>query len=132
MKLMGEACEQKRLRAPAESGGTLIDPPLATVGELVEHNAAAAAAYDYDVGGRPLAHLAGDARRELLEAAWDYTRAYRDVPLPGLAPATPVLVAGHQPQLFHPGVWFKNFVLSALAQRYGGVAVNLAIDSDTI
>ncbi|REK12068.1 MAG: hypothetical protein DWQ37_13730 [Planctomycetota bacterium] len=132
MTLMGEACEQKRLRAPVENGGTLIEPPLEQVGELIERNASAIAGFDYDVGGRPLAHLAADARRELLEAAWDYTRAYRDVPRPDLAPETPVLLAGHQPQLFHPGVWFKNFVLSELARRHFGVAVNLAIDSDTI
>ena len=132
MKLMGEACQRRHLRAPAEDGGTLVDPPLSAVGELIEHNAQAAATCDYDIGGRPLSRLAGDARRELLEAAWDYTRAYRDVPLPSRDGATPVLVAGHQPQLFHPGVWFKNFVLSALARRHGGVAVNLAIDSDTI
>jgi hypothetical protein len=132
MKMLGDECERKRLRAPAESGGTLVEPPLERVGEVIERNAAAAAIYDYDVGGRPLSHLAADARRELLEAAWAYTRAYRDVPLPALSPDTPVLVAGHQPQLFHPGVWFKNFVLSDLARRHGGVAVNLAIDSDTI
>lgn len=132
MKLMGEACERKRLRAPGGNGETLIEPPLASIGEVIERNAAAAANYDYDLGGRPLAQLASDARRELLEAAWDYTRGYRDVPLPAIAPQTPVLVAGHQPQLFHPGVWFKNFVLSQLAVRHGGVAVNLAIDSDTI
>ncbi|MEX0979051.1 MAG: hypothetical protein WDZ48_09380 [Pirellulales bacterium] len=129
---MGEACQRRHLRAPVESGATLIDPPLSVVGELIEHNAQAAATYDYDVGGRPLSRLAGDARRELLEAAWDYTRAYRDVPLPSRDGSTPVLVAGHQPHLFHPGVWFKNFALSALARRHGGVAVNLAIDSDTI
>jgi len=132
MKLMGETCLQKKLRAPVASGETLIEPPAVEIGELVERNAAAAATYDYDIGGRPLAQLAVDARRELLEAAWTYTRAYRDVPLPSYAPETPVLVAGHQPQLFHPGVWFKNFVLSGLAQRFVGVAVNLAIDSDTI
>ncbi len=132
MKLMGEACEQKRLRAPARSGETLLEPPLVEIGELIERNAAAAANYDYDIGGRPLSHLAVDARRELMEAAWDYTRAYRDVPLPPMAPETPVLLAGHQPQLFHPGVWFKNFVLGHLAHRHGGVAINLAIDSDTI
>ena len=132
MKLMGEACEQKRLRAPARSGETLLEPPLSEISELIERNASAAANYDYDIGGRPLAHLAVDARRELMEAAWDYTRAYRDVPLPSMVPGTPVLVAGHQPQLFHPGVWFKNFVLSHLAHRHGGVAINLAIDSDTI
>ncbi len=132
MKLMGEACERKRLRAPVENGGTLIEPPLELIGEVIERNAAGASTYDYDIGGRPLAHLAADARRELLESAWDYTRAYRDVPLPSTARETPVLVAGHQPQLFHPGVWFKNFVLSHLAQKHGGVAVNLTIDSDTI
>ncbi len=132
MKLMGEICLQKRLRAPATSGETLVEPPAAEIGALVERNAAAAATYDYDVGGRPLAHLAVDARRELLEAAWVYTRAYRDVPLPPSGAETPVFVAGHQPQLFHPGVWFKNFMLSGLAQRFVGVGVNLAIDSDTI
>jgi hypothetical protein len=132
MKLMSEACERKRLRAPSKSGETLIEPPLSDIGQTIERNAAAAANYDYDIGGRPLSHLAVDARRELMEAAWDYTRAYRDVPLPAMSPETPVLVAGHQPQLFHPGVWFKNFVLSKLAAQFGGVAINLAIDSDTI
>ncbi len=67
--------------------------------------------------GARLSHLAVEARRELMEAAWDYTRSYRDVPLPPMAPDTPLLLAGHQPQLFHPGVWFKNFVLGRLAQQ---------------
>ncbi len=132
MKLMGEACEHKRLRAPTENGGTLIEPSLAEIEKVVERNALAATNYDYDIGGRPLGHLAVDARRELMEAAWNYTRAYRDVALPAMAPETPIFVAGHQPQLFHPGVWFKNFVLSHLAQQQHGVAVNLTIDSDTI
>jgi hypothetical protein len=42
-----------------------------------------------------------------------------------------IFLAGHQPQLFHAGVWVKNFVLGALARRHGAVAVNLVIDSDT-
>ena len=43
-----------------------------------------------------------------------------------------MILAGHQPQLFHPGVWFKNFVLSRLAESQAATAVNLVIDSDTI
>jgi hypothetical protein len=39
-------------------------------------------------------------------------------------------MSGHQPELFHPGVWYKNFALSTLAQQLNGVAVNLVIDSD--
>jgi hypothetical protein len=46
------------------------------------------------------------------------------------ASSTRWLVAGHQPELFHPGVWFKNFSLSQLAQRYDATSMNLIIDTD--
>jgi hypothetical protein len=32
--------------------------------------------------------------------------------------------------LFHPGVWYKNFVLGSLARDEGGIGVHLIIDSD--
>lgn len=43
---------------------------------------------------------------------------------------TPILMSGHQPELFHPGVWFKNFLLSGLAQRNQGLGINVLIDHD--
>ncbi len=132
MTLMDEALTHRHLRAPAVDGGRLIDPPLTAVGELLEQNTAAAEHRDYDLQGRALGDLAQQARAELLEAAYRYTRTYRDIPRPTITRGTRVFLAGHQPQLFHPGVWFKNFVLSEIARRHGGVAVNLAIDSDTI
>jgi hypothetical protein len=132
MTLMDEALEHRRLRAPREDGKRLIEPPLTIVGDLVEQNVASAAARDYDVQGRTLARLAAQARGEFVEAAWRYTSAYRDAPRPDARSSARVFVAGHQPQLFHPGVWFKNFALSELAREHGAVAVNLAIDSDTI
>lgn len=132
MTLMGEACEHRPLRAPRENGGRLIDPPLDAVSDIIAQNAVATVESDYDLQGRPLAQLAAQARAELVEAAWRYTTTYRDAPRPDQQASQRVLVAGHQPQLFHPGVWFKNFALSALARQHGAVAVNLAIDSDTI
>lgn len=42
----------------------------------------------------------------------------------------PILVSGHQPEFYHPGVWFKSFLLAELAQRTGALAVNLVIDND--
>ncbi len=132
MTLMSEAVEQKHLRAPRENGGTLIEPPLAAIGEIVEQNVAAAAQYDYDLQGISLKRLAAQARAELFDAAYRYTRTYRDVEHPGDLTGARAFVAGHQPQLVHPGVWFKNFVLSAIARQHGAVAINLAIDSDTI
>ncbi len=50
----------------------------------------------------------------------------------GHSPDPLVFLAGHQPQLFHPGVWFKNFALDDLAKRHGAIAVNLVVDSDTV
>jgi hypothetical protein len=44
----------------------------------------------------------------------------------------PFVLAGHQPQLFHAGVWFKNFALSSLGKDLGACAVNLLIDNDIL
>jgi hypothetical protein len=40
------------------------------------------------------------------------------------------VVAGHQPELFHPGVWVKNFALNGLARQGNATPLNLLIDSD--
>ncbi len=132
MALMGQSLEHTHLRAPRADGGTLIAPPASTAGDLVARNAAVISAANYDVSGRPLAELARQAREQLCRAAVDYTQQYRDVSGLTADPSGPILLAGHQPQLFHPGVWFKNFVLSGLAETHGATAVNLVIDSDTI
>ena len=41
------------------------------------------------------------------------------------------MLAGHQPELFHPGVWVKNFALNGLARRHGLTPINLVVDNDT-
>ncbi len=41
-----------------------------------------------------------------------------------------MILTGHQPQLFHPGVWIKNFGLDRLARKLQAVAVHLIIDHD--
>jgi hypothetical protein len=104
-------------------------PRLSAVPSLL-NVADRAARCAYDVQGRSLCDLSALARRELIDAARRYTGAYRD--LPDAAASDRVLVAGHQPQLFHPGVWYKNFALSHLAQLHGATAVNLVIDTDTM
>ena len=46
--------------------------------------------------------------------------------------ATTIYVGGHQPTLFHPGVWVKNFVVGQLAQNDGAIGLNLIVDTDTL
>ncbi len=45
-------------------------------------------------------------------------------------PATPLVVTGHQPELYHPGVWAKNFAASAISRSVGSSALNLIVDND--
>ncbi len=51
---------------------------------------------------------------------------------PSPEPDAPLILAGHQPELAHPGVWVKHFALNGLARRVGGVPLNLVVDNDTL
>ncbi|MEX0714630.1 MAG: hypothetical protein WD278_19995 [Pirellulales bacterium] len=129
VQLDGATLDYRPLKAPREDRAVLIEPPLETAASLLAEQARREPER-YDVQGRALADLAAEARSQFVAEAWRYTSSYRDVPEPPAA--GPVLLAGHQPQMFHPGVWLKNFALGYLAGRHGGTAVNLLIDGDTI
>src|SRR4029077_19483254 len=51
---------------------------------------------------------------------------------PGDAPssAPPLVVMGHQPVFFHPGVWIKFFLLTRLHERLGATGLHLVVDND--
>jgi hypothetical protein len=123
--------EYRPLRAPREDGAVLAEPPLEECVGLVEQNVRLAEGQEYDFQGRGLFDLREEARRVLLDDAWAWTTSYRDAARPAQNTG-PLLLAGHQPGLFHPGVWMKNFALDWLARRHQGVGVNLLIDSDTV
>ena len=118
------------LRAPQENRTVLIEPSLARVADHLAENIASGERATYDVQGRSLAALRAAAHADLLSAAESYTRQYRDVP--ATLPGSPILIAGHQPEIFHPGVWFKNFALDSLARGHHATAVNLLIDNDAV
>lgn len=118
----------RRLRAPRQHGATLIDPPWSDLEALVDRNIESLRDLRRDIAGQELRHLRASARRTTLAIAQRYTQNYRDAEVP--ADVQRLYLAGHQPELFHPGVWFKNFVLGHLASRDGAVAVNLIVDND--
>lgn len=118
------------LRAPREDGGRLIAPPLAEVDELLAANVELReSSADFNLQGRSLGEVARQARTELLAAALHYTSQYRQAAHPV---GERIALAGHQPELFHAGVWYKNFVLDRLAHDHATTAVNLVIDSDAV
>ncbi len=130
-------------RAPRADGQVLIDPPLEQPQEVLRAAEERVAAWDIELCGQSIHAWRREGRRSVVAAAYRYTSTYRDVTM-GAGPPQPdrpLLMAGHQPELFHPGVWFKNFELSRLARRLGSdgqlgsdgkgcCAVNLIVDND--
>lgn len=48
----------------------------------------------------------------------------------GIGVADLVVMTGHQPELFHPGVWAKHFAVQRFAEQHGAAAIDLVVDSD--
>lgn len=121
----------RRLRAPSEQGGVLIEPPRHEVAAILAANRTLPA-MKLPKGNNRADSLRWQARSDLLAAARAYTAQYRDVGSAVIDPAAPILMSGHQPELFHAGVWFKNFLLSSLAKEHQATAINLIVDNDTV
>jgi hypothetical protein len=123
----------RRRRAPAADGAALIDPPPGDIPALLESNHRLAIAGTFDCQGLSRPELQKRARGELLAAALAFTGEYLDVAFAkDVTATTRFVLAGHQPELFHAGVWFKNFLLSAAGARPRAVAINLIVDTDTV
>ena len=111
-------------------GAVTSEPPLQQVGRLLAENRSRLGQTRLDLSGRSWSELQGDARRSVIEAARRYLGEHGEsTPDAG---GSELLVAGHQPELFHPGVWVKNFALNGLARRNGLTPLNLIVDNDTV
>ena len=119
-----------RLRAPSSDGALLADPAFEPAGETLLVNAARLNRWDHDFQGRRAGRLRAMARVQVVALARRHHEAFGldwpDVP----AQPPRLVVTGHQPELFHPGVWVKNFAVAGLARAQAGVGLNLIVDND--
>ncbi|WP_095415872.1 hypothetical protein [Thermogutta terrifontis] len=124
-----------KLRAPTEDGGILLWPESAHWGSLAEANRFAVTRKAARVLGFSWYELAARARQEMLAAARRWTGRYRSVEFSETGSAhglPPIYMTGHQPELFHPGVWLKNAVLHGAAQAGSAIAIHMIVDSDVL
>ena len=130
------AISRQRIRVPQQNKTALHQPPLSQAIDRFKSNrgqiqdqGSIELAISFLPSNLTLGELQQQSRSELIERAQAYTSHY----LPGsktVAANQPVVMSGHQPELYHAGVWYKNFVLSELAERTDAVAINLVVDSD--
>ncbi|HYM70279.1 MAG TPA: hypothetical protein VEZ44_11835 [bacterium] len=108
---------------PERSGEVLIAPGFDRVPELLA--ASRAVAWDgVEVLGVPLAEFRRRVRARALRLAADYTGGTAS------DPAQALVVMGHQPVLFHPGVWVKYFLLTRIARETRAAGLHLIVDTD--
>ncbi|CAN5609612.1 hypothetical protein BH23PLA1_BH23PLA1_06740 [soil metagenome] len=121
----------RRLRAPAEDGALLAEPPLSEGPRVLESNRQHLGGWDHDFQGRRAGRLRSLTRAQVLNEARRFLEGYGlEVPDSTSGPPQTLIVTGHQPEPYHPGVWVKNFAAEALARRSGGVGLNLIVDND--
>ena len=130
------------VRAPGGDESFVAVPPLADAIELAHGNHERLATACADIQGRNLAMIRRWARSEVYQAAREYTVRLTGASITGSPKesvdrsaeeldATTFFVSGHQPTLFHPGVWVKNFAVARLANIDRAVGLNLVVDTDT-
>lgn len=128
---------REHIRAPHGDESFVANPALSAAIDLAHRNRERMAGAGVDVQGKPLSLLRRWARHDVYRAAQQYTARL----VPGGEPAAlsadeieakSFFVGGHQPTLFHPGVWVKNFVVGHLARVDRAVGLNLVVDTDTL
>ncbi len=114
---------RQRQQPPSGHGEVLCAPPFRTWPSILERNR--------ELSGRwpvELKELRSAARSESLAAAIEYSAALR---VPTSQPRSDELImTGHQPELYHPGVWVKAFLVQRYADQTGARALDLVVDTD--
>jgi hypothetical protein len=112
-----------------------MEPAIGEASDMLARNQSQSSLWDLPFPCSSLQKVRRGAREELIRSAVHYSQSYRNIREPKVE--APIVMAGHQPSLFHPGVWFKNFALAAVASSAPNgalsqqrTAINLVIDND--
>jgi len=101
-------------KAPSEDGASLIWPdPAKLLQDTRDNQYRLSRADRIHIQNAPLPLLRKQARQSI-----------------GHDDAQPLIATGHQTELHHSGVWAKNPLMDTIADRLGGRAVHLAVDTD--
>ena len=115
----------ERQKPPAGHGEVLCSPPFGEWASIVERNAAVVASWP-----EPLRALRAQARAETVAEAIRFSRGI-GLSSPSEWRGAPIVMTGHQPELYHPGVWVKDFLVDRLAEETGALGLDLVVDTDS-
>ncbi len=116
---------------PSGHGELTARPPVGEWAALARENAALVRAWEFPLAGMPVGEARREARRVLTAAAAEWTASAGIAAAPVRSEPELVIATGHQPELYHTGVWVKDFLLQRVAEEAGAVGVDVVVDTDT-
>ncbi|HAH44500.1 MAG TPA: hypothetical protein DCM07_06510, partial [Planctomycetaceae bacterium] len=122
------------LRVPKYDDVVFARPDLSQIIGDAEANRDMFQSCSRDRSGKIISSLRSWARRAVLEEAARYTAELTGsaVELPADLDEQLLFMTGHQPALYHPGVWIKNLLIGKAAQQSAGLSLNLIVDNDLV
>ncbi len=122
------------LLVPRYDDAIFARPDLSQIISDAEENRSMFSACSRDRSGKIISGLREWARRAVLEEAAQYTSELtgNTVTLPEDLNDRLLLMTGHQPALYHPGVWIKNLLIGKVARQTAGLSLNLIVDNDLV
>ena len=113
---------------PQRSGEVVCVPPPETFLAAARGNAERLDAADVHLAGMGLREVRSRMRQRVVREAARYA-AELSLPLPGdWQTSGPLIGTGHQPFVFHPGIWTKQLLVARFAGQ--ATVVNMPVDCD--
>src|SRR3989337_2691111 len=141
--------------APKRNRDVFLYPALDRIPELILENRHKIRDYKFEINGVPFQILRDKSRMEVLRQAACYTNGIKSLlrkDTSGLClyvrnstqsntineltldyeaiKNIPIVQTGHEPILYHPGIWIKNHLVHYLVKIVGGISVNMIVDND--
>jgi hypothetical protein len=115
----------------------IAEPPFETWGEILHENVRRRGALSQALNEAVVSQVRG----EVVRAALSYTAQLRELagrvgltismpPADYNSTECPIVMAGHQPVIYHPGLLFKNQALSRLVAETKALGINVIVDTD--
>ena len=124
---------------PKNDKEVFIDPETSRIPGMTRENKEMLQRCRIAVNGISFQTLRDKTREELLHRAVQYTNGIRT--LLRKAPYrwdftsrpvenVPIILTGHEPIFYHPGIWVKNHLAHHIAKRVNGIGINMIVDND--
>ncbi len=127
-----------KVEIPEKNGELLCIPSPELIPRLIRANKNKIRTYNFYIDGIHINVFIKRIREKVLRLSQQYTSALAiKIPPPlikggrgGLADT--IILTGHQPTFYHPGILIKNLLLNRIALSENSAAINLIVDTDNL